>query len=151
MSADDRDAFIAEHIGRMTTREIAAALGINQSNVSRRAKKLGLSAKAPARRKRAAKPPPAPTHRAELMDSPRDEHLARLREAREIVLAEMRRCEGSALAHLSKEYRALCDEVRREEEAGNGDEGSGGLSSIVALFGGPDGLPGADVEGGPPL
>lgn len=150
--ADDKDAYIIEHFGRMTTREIAEAIGINQSNVSRRAKKLGLSAPKGRRGKARGKGPPriaAPA--AELLDSPRDEWLKRMYEARDILLAELRQSEGSSVAKIAKEYRELCDAIRREEEA-DGDDGPGGsLAAVVAMFGGAAGVPGADVEGGAAL
>lgn len=148
--ADEKDAYIAEHFGRMTTREIAEAIGINQSNVSRRAKKLGLTAprKVGRRAGRAARPR-IDEPEAELLDSPRDEWLARMREARDTLLAELREAKGSSAAKLAKEYREMCDAIRREEEAGaDGDDGSGGLAGIVALFGGAAGMPGADLEDG---
>lgn len=148
--ADEKDAYIAEHYGRMTTREIAEAIGINQSNVSRRAKKLGLSApRRPrgGRRERAPSRIEAPP--AQLLDSPRDEWLKRMREAREILLAELRAAEGSSVARIAREYREMCDAIRREEEAGaDGDGGSGDLAGLVALFGGAAGMPGADLEDG---
>lgn len=148
--ADEKDAYIAEHYGRMTTREIAEAIGINQSNVSRRAKKLGLTApKRKARKARADEPARIAEPAAELLDSPRDEWLSRMREAREILLAELRAAEGSSVARIAREYREMCDAIRREEEAGaDGDGGSGGLAGLVALFGGAAGMPGADLEDG---
>lgn len=148
--ADEKDAYIAEHYGRMTTREIAEAIGINQSNVSRRAKKLGLSApRKPRRDLRERGPARIEGPPAQLLDSPRDEWLKRMYELRDILLSELRDAEGSSVARIAKEYRELCVAIRREEEAGpHGDDGSGGLADIVALFGKAAGMPGADLEGG---
>lgn len=151
--ADERDAYIAEHIGDMTTREMAAALGVNQSTVVRRAQRLGLTPPKGSRGKAGRKPRPktssAPRaartgESAVLMDSPRDEWLKRMRNTRDVLRDALERAEDKDVARIAKEYRATCDAVRREEES-DVDGKPDALSDIVALFGNPNGLPGADV------
>lgn len=127
--ADEADLFIIEHAGRMTTREMAELLGVNQSTVCRRAKKLGVAVgKRGKRPRRAGEAAP----RAESAPAEAgDDWMERMRELRSRLKSALDTCGDKDVARIAKEYRAVCDAIRREEGE---DDGAGGFESIIAML-----------------
>lgn len=127
--ADEADLFIIEHAGTMTTREMAELLGVNQSTVCRRAKKLGVS---PGRRGRRGRrdAEPAPRREAPAAEGG-DDWMERMVDLRSRLKAALDTCGDKDVARIAKEYRAVCDAIRREEGE---DDGSSGFEGIIAML-----------------
>lgn len=130
----ESDAYIAENAGRLSTREMAAALGIGQATVVRRMKKMGLSGKKAGRKGKKAKAapaaPPAPAPPDTPAPGPGD-YLGRMRELRAILYGQLAEAKGANAARVAREYREVCDVIRKEE--GGGREESG-LSALFDAF-----------------
>ena len=111
---------------------MAAALGIGQATVVRRMKKLGLSGKKAGRKgkKASAAAPPAPAPPGATAPGPGD-YLGRMRELRAILYGQLAEAKGANAARVAREYREVCDVIRKEE--GGGREESG-LSALFDAF-----------------
>lgn len=127
--ADEADLFIIEHAGTMTTREMAELLGVNQSTVCRRAKKLGVS---PGRRGRRGRRAGEAAPRREAPPAEADDWMERMVDLRSRLKAALDTCGDKDVARIAKEYRAVCDAIRREE--GSDDDSGGGFENIIAML-----------------
>lgn len=150
------DEFILANFGAMSQRKIAKHFKVSPSTINRHVERLGLKGRS-AEYKRASKEikvvrfPPGGTSLTNddpgEMSAQGKSHLERLYELCEILFGEIQRTEGSDVARLSKEYRAVLDDISALERSSDGQAGeSSGLADLISCFQG--GLPAADVAAG---
>lgn len=119
---DEEREYVREHYGKMSQAAMARELGRSVGLISKLVKEMGL-----AESKARAKPEgPAAV---ELAD---DDTLSRLKHLRRILWRNILDCEPRNLAQLSKEYRALSQEIDTIERA-NGGGGSSDANALDAL------------------
>lgn len=127
---DEERDFVREHYGRMSQAAMARELHRSTGLVSKLVREMGL-AEGARRQGGAARPVRA---------GPEPEGgtaLTRLRKLRAIVWRNLLDCDPRQLAALSKEYRALDQDIADLERAeGGGDDGAGdALDAIVGAIG----------------
>lgn len=112
---------------------MAAVLGIGQATVVRRMKKLGLSGKKAGRKGKKASAAATPTAPAppEAPAPGSGDYLGRMRELRAILYGQLAEAKGANAARVAKEYREVCDVIRKEE---GGEREESGLSALFDAF-----------------
>ena len=119
---DEERAYIREHYGKMSQAAMARELGRSTGLVSKIVKELGLAEQ----REQPRRDEPADPE-------PEDEGtLARLKHLKRILWRSILECDSRNLAQLSKEYRALTQEIDAIERA-DGGEGNAETNALDAL------------------
>ena len=124
----DENAYIAEHYGKMTVREMAEHLGLSKSTVHRRIVGLGLTGgdvTIQVGEVREAR------HALKQLDRDADT-MARLVEVRDMTREHIADAEGSTFARLVSEYRAILKDIHEMEEVE--DAGGGGSTKLADIF-----------------
>ena len=126
---DDERAFIREHYGTMSVRQIARAMGRSKTTVANNIQKMGLT---PADAKPVRQDPPAPPPpdvEGDVQDT-----RARLVELRGMLRRQLLEAEPHQFAALSREYRAVVADIAAlERESGSGEDDA--LGRIVDEIG----------------
>ena len=116
---DEEREFVREHYGKMSQAAMARELGRSTGLISKLVKEMGLAEqKEPDRPEEPAAPEPGD-----------EETLPRLKHLRRILWRNILECDPRNIAQLSKEYRALTQEIDIIERA----DGGGGSSDANAL------------------
>lgn len=99
------------------TKAAAEAFGVSKDTVRRTVKRLGATRDGPA----AARETKAPDKATEGAAGGPQDRPAKLRDLEGLLRAALRDCQPGALASLSREYRAVLDEIERLEGGGDDD------------------------------
>lgn len=121
---DEEREYVREHYGRMSQAAMARELHRSTGLVSKLVKEMGLAeAPAPTRSGEPAAPEPVD-----------GDALSRLRHLRRILWRNILDCDPRNLAQLSKEYRALTQDIADIERTDGGGE-NGEATALDALVG----------------
>lgn len=124
---DEEREYVREHYGKMSQAAMARELGRSTGLISKLVREMGLAEpKAPA----APEVPAAP-------EAGDEGTLPRLKHLRRILWRNILDCDSRNLAQLSKEYRALTQEIDAIERADGGGGGSdaNALDALVDAIG----------------
>lgn len=119
---EDEVEFIRTTYRELGPMECARRLGRSRSVVKSRAKEMGLTNREAVTRTRVVAAPMA--------DEGRQDTLARLREARDVLHEQMLGADPRNVAGIVREYRATCREI--EELEGGEKDGGGSLADALA-------------------
>lgn len=119
--------YVREHFGKMSQRDMARELGRSKTFVVKVIRDLGLTE---------PKAPACPEGPA-VSESADEDTLSRLKHLRRILWRNILECDPRNLAQLSREYRALTQEIdiieRADGEGGNADANA--LDALVDAIG----------------
>ena len=116
---DEERGYVRDHYGRMSQAAMARELGRSPALISKLVKEMGL----------AGQKQPAHPEEPAVPETGDEGTLPRLKHLRRILWRNILDCDTRNLAQLSKEYRALTQEIDMIERA----DGGGGSSDANAL------------------
>lgn len=124
---EERDAYIAEHFGTMSYREMGEVLGCSRTSVYRRVKALGLTEEQGAAAVRAA------VERIEANPSaPENDQLRRLYELRDQQHAMLRVAGPNSFSAISREYRETLRQIAELQAGESATEGEPDVAGPMA-------------------